>query len=182
MRRYWALLLFVIPLGCPGPVHASYVIKLKNGKEFVTARYWPEGKQIMFDTDEGIFGVEKAFIRSIDVSDKPAPTMKSQHPDGGQEQPKQPVTKEEKKPQKASTSPQSSKEKDDPIQKEFDALKAQAERLNGMLTSELLEYAQKLGAFKKKLQLEGKTNDYLKEYGEIHEMGDAVEAALKTRR
>jgi hypothetical protein len=181
MRRYWMFLLFLIPFSCPAPVHASYVIKLKNGKEFVTARYWQEGKQIMFDTYDGVFGVDKAFISSIAVSDRP-PEMKTQTPGVVQEQPKQTVAKEEKKPQKASTSAESTKEKDDPIQKEFDSLKAQAESVNGMLTSELMEYAKKLAAFKKKLQLEGKTNDYLKEFGEIHEMGDAVEAALKTRR
>jgi hypothetical protein len=181
MRRYWTFLLFLIALSGPGTVNAAYVIKLKNGKEFITARYWQQGKQIMFDTYDGVFGVDKSFISSIDVSDKP-PAMKSQNAEMGQETPKEPVGKEEEKSKKASTSTEPINEKDDPIQKEFDALKAQAKSLNGMLTSELEEYAKKLAAFKKKLQLEGKTNEYLKEFREVHEMGDAVEQALKNRR
>jgi hypothetical protein len=181
MQMPWAFLLFLIPLSCPAILHASYVIKLKNGKEFITDRYWHEGRQVMFDSYGGIFGVDKSFVISINTSNKP-PEVEIRNPEVTQEKPKEAVAKKETKPQKASTSTEAVREKDDPIQKEFGALKAQSQSLNGMLTSELMEYAQKLAAFKKKLQLEGKTNDYLREFGEIHEMGDAVEAALKTRR
>jgi len=45
--------------------------RLKNGNEFVTSRYWPEGRQILFDTYGGVFGIDKAFVTKIEASDKP---------------------------------------------------------------------------------------------------------------
>ncbi|MGH8542428.1 MAG: hypothetical protein ACREX3_02020 [Gammaproteobacteria bacterium] len=181
MQQHWAFLLFVMPLVWASTLHASYVIKLKNGNEFVTGRYWQEGKQVFFDTYGGVFGVDKAFINSINVSNKPV-EMRDANPQIRQEILKESTAKEEKTTQKTPTSSESKRDENDPIQKEFDALKAQSQSVNGMLTSELVEYAKKLAAFKKKLQVEGKTNEYLREFGEIHEMGDTVEAALKARR
>jgi hypothetical protein len=181
MRIFSVFLPLVIQLGWPAVIDASYVIRLKNGNEFVTGRYWQEGRQVMFDSYEGVFGVDKTFVSIIYMSNKP-PAMAPKNPEVTQEKSNEPVLNQENKMQKAATSPEVIREKDDSIQKEFDALKAHSASVDGMLTSELMEYAKKLAAFKKKLQLEGKTNDYLREYGEIHEMGDAVEAALKKRR
>lgn len=58
----------------PAAACASYVIKLKNGKEFVTSRYWEEGKRIMFYTSGGTLGFEKDFISKIEESDRPVET------------------------------------------------------------------------------------------------------------
>jgi hypothetical protein len=58
-----------------GPAHAraAYVIKLKNGNEYITMRYWHEGTQVLFDTYDGIFGVATNFINKIEGSSRPAP-------------------------------------------------------------------------------------------------------------
>ena len=40
------LLLGLFPTG--DTAMSAYVVK--NGNEFVTSRYWPEGRQILFDT------------------------------------------------------------------------------------------------------------------------------------
>jgi|RifCSPlowO2_12_1023861.scaffolds.fasta_scaffold161730_2 hypothetical protein len=40
------LLLGLFPTG--DTAMGAYVVK--NGNEFVTSRYWPEGRQILFDT------------------------------------------------------------------------------------------------------------------------------------
>src|SRR5215207_8424955 len=50
---------------------AAFVIKLRNGNEFVTSRHWQEGKQVMFDVYNGVFGVDKALVTTIEQSDKP---------------------------------------------------------------------------------------------------------------
>ena len=51
-------------------VDGAYVIKLKNGNEYVTTRYWREGKQVLFDTYDGIFGIDHAFVSRIERSDR----------------------------------------------------------------------------------------------------------------
>jgi hypothetical protein len=38
---------------------ASYVIHLKDGREFVTDRYWEEGDQIKFNRYGGVIGIQK---------------------------------------------------------------------------------------------------------------------------
>jgi len=32
---------------------AAYVIKLKNGNEYITNRYWQDDKQVLFETYDG---------------------------------------------------------------------------------------------------------------------------------
>ena len=56
-----------------GFADAAFVIKLKNGNEFVTSRHWQEGRQVMFDVYDGVFGVDKALVLKIDQSDKTVP-------------------------------------------------------------------------------------------------------------
>lgn len=50
---------------------AAFVIKLKNGNEFVTGRHWQEGTQVMFDVYGGVVGVDRNFVSKIAQSDKP---------------------------------------------------------------------------------------------------------------
>ncbi len=45
---------------------ASYRIRLKNGGEFKTLRYWSEGDQIKFYIYDGIVGIQKDSIRKIE--------------------------------------------------------------------------------------------------------------------
>lgn len=56
--------------------NAAYVIKLKNGNEYITNRYWQAGAQILFDTYGGIFGIDRSFVDKIEQSDRilPLPT------------------------------------------------------------------------------------------------------------
>lgn len=63
-------LIFVMVGGGLGVLDAAYVIKLKNGNEYVTTRYWHAGGQVLFDTYGGVFGIEKAFIAKIEITDK----------------------------------------------------------------------------------------------------------------
>lgn len=175
--------LFLVPLG--DTAMGAYVIRLKNGNEFVTSRYWLEGRQILFDTYGGVFGVDKAFVTKIEASDKPMtplatiidePELKRQSSFIKDEpEPKQqpPVSTQEKS---------EGNRANDPIFKEFDALKEKFKGLEGMLTSELQDFSTDLMNLKRKIQASGKSNDYIREFTGTFEMGDALEETLKARR
>jgi hypothetical protein len=49
---------------------ATYIIKLKNGNEYITTRYWQEGRQVFFDTYDGVFGIERTFVTKIEKTDQ----------------------------------------------------------------------------------------------------------------
>src|SRR5581483_4251878 len=68
MRKTWTYGALLI--ACHAGADAAYVIKLKNGNEYVTSRYWNEGGQVLFDTYNGVFGVDRAFIRAIERSER----------------------------------------------------------------------------------------------------------------
>jgi len=162
---------------------AAYVIKLKNGNEFVTGRYWQEGKQIMFDTYGGVFGVDKAFVVKIERSDKPVKLASAPvEPADVKPQP-EPARVEDrsKNRDKSSESAAKTPREEDPILKDFNALKERFNRLDGMLTSEMIELSKDLSSFKRKVQTSGKSNDYINEFTEAFKLGDALEAALKSR-
>ena len=53
-----------------GSSDAAFLIRLKNGNDYVTSRYWQEGGQILFDTYGGVFGIDKAFVNKIDKTDQ----------------------------------------------------------------------------------------------------------------
>ncbi len=172
-------LVLVLLVQLPLVAEASYLIKLKNGNEFITTRYWQEGKQVLFDTYGGVFGVDRGFVTSIELSGKPV-KIETVSAITEEEKVQPTATKESQDPAKPRESADP-KKADDPIMMEFDGLKSQLKGLDGMLTSELLEYSNKITALEKKLQAEGKTNTYLREFGDLFEMGDAVEEVLKTR-
>ena len=163
---------------------AAYVIKLKNGSELVTSRYWQEGGQILFDTYGGVFGVDKAFVAKIEASDKPLTPLATIIEEPQVKRPSAPVkARQESKPAQASTPQQSEVDRaNDPIVQEFNALKERFKGLDAMLTSELQEFSTDLMNFKRKVQANKKSNDYLREFTESFKMGDALEEALKARR
>jgi hypothetical protein len=70
----------------------------------------------------------------------------------------------------------------DPILKEFEALKEEFSSVNGMLTSELNEFSKNVTSLKRKIQTSGESNRYLNEFTELHRMGDDLENMLKERR
>lgn len=51
---------------------AAFVVKLRNGNEFITGRYWREGSQVLFDVQGGIFGISDTFISAIEKTDRVA--------------------------------------------------------------------------------------------------------------
>jgi len=177
--------LFLVPLG--DTAMGAYVIRLKNGNEFVTGRYWEEGRQVLFDTYGGVFGIDRSLVAKILQSDKPIllPPVREH---AAEEKPKLDAATEktEKKEADKPSAPEEAKsvEKsaDDPIQKEFNALKAQFGELSSMFIGELSEYLRKISALRTKIQSDRKINQYLQEYTDLINMGDAAEATLRSRR
>jgi len=51
----------------PSLSFSSYIIHLKDGREFITDRYWEEGDQIKFKRYGGIIGIQKGLVRGIEV-------------------------------------------------------------------------------------------------------------------
>ena len=172
-------------LGAFDVAHATYVIKLKNGNEYVTNRYWQEGGQVLFDAEGGIFGIDNAFVNKIEKTDrviklvtnanldpshKPEVTLKETGNDATKEAPvtaaKVPVRKDE----------------NDPVYKEFSALKAQSDGLPTMSRGELDEYVKKVVGLISKIQNDRKINQYLQEYSELNALANSVEQEIKSRR
>ena len=46
---------------------SSYIIHLKDGREFATDRYYEEGDQIKFKRYGGVIGIQKDLVREIEV-------------------------------------------------------------------------------------------------------------------
>jgi hypothetical protein len=184
MRKSIACLLFLACAAGLSDASAAFVIKLRNGNEFVTDRYWHEGKQIMFDTYGGVFGIDKAFVIKIEESDKPIKLITDlvNPPEAAPEANRAKENAGSKKSSKPAEASAKTKREDDPIMKDFYALKEKFGKLDSMLTSEIVEFSKELSNFKRKVQASGRSNDYINEFAEAFKMGDAVEAALKSRR
>jgi len=184
MQKFWSILVFGVSIGYFGVVEAAYVIKLRSGKEFITGRYWYEGTQVMFDLNGGgVLGIDRSSVTAIEESNKPVnpiPTVES----SGEAKPQGAAREErENKNESSPASPKSEIKRDeDPILRDFDALKEKSRGLNGLLTSELQEFSKNLTELRRRIQLSGKSNNYLREFAQISEMGDMVETALKSRR
>jgi hypothetical protein len=162
--------------------NAAFIIQLKNGNEFVTGRHWQEGTQLMFDVYGGVLGVDRNFVSKIARSDKPLQlvTLPSQD-----EKPQVTAQKDESKPDITSI-PSSGKTEvkmgpNDPLIKEFEEVKLKFSTVNGMLTSELNEFAKSLAVLKRKIQTSAKPNDYLNQFTELHKIGDDLEDTLNKR-
>ncbi len=167
-----------------GGADAAYVIKLKNGNEFITGRYWQAGQQLFFDSYDGVFGIDRSFVLKIEKTDKAVRLATAAHNPSDKSEA---ISKESgndvtKEAPAAETKAPAKKDEKDPVYKEFDAVKAQSGELTTMLTDELDDYLKKVVALISKIQSERKVNQYLREYSELSAMANAAEAALKSRR
>ena len=162
---------------------AAYVITLKNGNEYVTARYWQDGGQVLFDTYGGIFGIEKAFVAKIEQSDQPfrlAPAADRQPvqtaPAGSGSD-----TADVKKPA-AAPKTEKKREDNDPVVSEYNRLKVKSKDVDGMLTSEISDFLKEITAFKNKLMRDSKLFfEYGRELNDTQAIDEVVKSALRSR-
>ena len=128
-------------------------------------------------------GLTESFVLKIDRSDKPLQLLTLPSQD---EKPQVKAQKDESDTNKAlvpSTAKSEIKvDPNDPILKEFEALKQKFSSINGMLTSELNEFSKDVTSLKRKIQTSGESNRYLDEFTELHRIGDDLENILTERR
>jgi hypothetical protein len=168
-----------------GVVDAAYIIKLKNGNEYVTTRYWQKGSQVLFDTFGGVFGVERNFVTRIEKSDQAIRLARITSPESAEKTQtdagKQDTDSLDAKPAQAKT--EKKREPDDPILGEFNRLKEKSREVDGMLTSEIRDLLREIKAFKDKISNDSKLFvNYGREFNDVHEVGSVVESALQSRR
>lgn len=66
-KTYWILIgIVVVSLAVPAMGADSWRIRLKNGGEFKTLKYWREGREVRFYIYDGVMGVRKDSIRAIE--------------------------------------------------------------------------------------------------------------------
>jgi len=51
----------------PSICFSSYIIHLKDGREFATDRYYEEGDQIKFKRYGGVIGIQKDLVREMEL-------------------------------------------------------------------------------------------------------------------
>jgi hypothetical protein len=168
-----------------GLADAAFVIRLRNGNEFVTSRHWQEGKQVMFDVYGGVFGVDKALVTTIEESDKlvQVAVKGQQNTENGSQVEFTNQKKETIKPAApANVKTEAKRDADDPILKDFNRLKEKSAQLDKMLTSEIRELLKEITSFKNLLSKNSKYFiDYARELNEAQEIGNLTEVALTAR-
>jgi hypothetical protein len=167
-----------------GVVDATYVIKLKNGNEYVTTRYWHDGSQVLFDTYGGIFGIEKRFVVKIEKTEQVVKlvTVSDRDPSERTQTDSKKGSDEQGKETQQEATPKKEKAADDPIVGELNRLKEKSQEVGGMLTGEIRELLSQITAFKNKLVKDSKLFiEYGREFNDLNETADTVEAALRSR-
>jgi hypothetical protein len=167
-----------------GVVDATYVIKLKNGNEYVTTRYWHEGGQVLFDTYGGTFGIEKRFVVKIEKTEQVVKlvTVSDRDPSERTQTDSKKGSDEQGKETQQEATPKKEKAADDPIVGELNRLKEKSQEVGGMLTGEIRELLSQITAFKNKLVKDSKLFiEYGREFNDLNETADTVEAALRSR-
>jgi len=66
MKRTQSLIAGTVLLLCPTLCPASFIIHLKDGREFLADRYWDTGEQIKFKKYGGVIGVQKDLVKGIE--------------------------------------------------------------------------------------------------------------------
>ncbi|MBC8418610.1 MAG: hypothetical protein H8E10_08465 [Desulfobacterales bacterium] len=67
MKKLLTAIAAAVFLVCPSLCFSSYIIHLKDGREFATDRYYEEGDQIKFKRYGGVIGIQKDLVREIEV-------------------------------------------------------------------------------------------------------------------
>lgn len=184
MKTPAVLVSIILGLALSQPIQASYLIQLKNGREFIISYYWQEGNQVLFHAYGGTLGIAKDVIFKIERSDRftpestvekaltdnPPPKVESGEAKGSAEK-----TKE------AAPAPKEAPKKDEAIVKEFSLLWERSARLNDLANDELYRLSDDLNSFKRKILASNSAENYKEELGGTNSLLGAVESLLKAR-
>jgi hypothetical protein len=183
MRNSVVGLILITSVSVVSVANATYVIKLKNGNEYVTNRYWHVGTQVLFDADDGVFGIDKAFVGEIEKTDKVIKliTNADLQPPEKAAAPLKEIDNAKKEQPDGETKARAAKDENDPVYKEYNALKAQSDSLHTKSRGELDEYMKAIAGLMSKIQIERKTSQYRQAYSELNALANSVEEIMKAR-
>jgi len=185
MRKIVTYLALTLCMTAPPIANATFVIRLKNGNEYVTNRYWQEGAQVLFDADGGIFGVDKAFVHNIEKTDRVIKlvTMADRDP---AEKPQVGADENSKEPAKETPATEAQppvKDENDPIAKDVARLKGKVDNVAGMFPDDLRALSKEIFDYKTKIQKDPKLFiERGREFNDLQQMGTAVDSALQNQR
>ncbi len=197
MRKTWTYgaLLIACHAGAAS-ADAAYVIKLKNGNEYVTSRYWNEGGQVLFDTYNGVFGVDRAFIRAIERSERalsPAieSTAKESRPDAEPKrapeaasgnaniEPSHNKSAESAKTKAAPPEPKEALKKDEDILKQYGELQQRFGQLNDLPKHEVYALDADIESFRNKVLSSELAEAHKEEMDALATLQKAIRSYLK---
>ena len=166
-----------------GNADAGYLIQLRNGNDYVTARYWREGNQVLFDTYGGVFGIDKSFIAQITKTEEVSRLASvSDREPGNTSVPGLKDKKEIDANSKEETISSKKGDGNDAIRGEFTRLKEKVNEVDGMLTGEIRELLNQITTFKNTISKNSTLFfEYAREFNDAHELGNIVETALRRR-
>ncbi len=182
MRQTVSCLALTLCMIAPGIANGTFVIRLKNGNEYLTNRYWQEGTQLLFDADGGTFGVDKAFVNKIEKTDKVIKLATVALQDPAEKTQTEATNENSDKEATAQAPTKKERTADDPIVGELNQIKGKTKEVDGMLATEMRELLNKITAFKNKLLKDNKLFiEYGREFNDLQELGSTVESALTSR-
>ncbi|MBI4525483.1 MAG: hypothetical protein HY695_16910 [Deltaproteobacteria bacterium] len=155
---------------------AAYLVRLKNGRQFIASHYWREGKRIIFEIQGGTLAIEKEFISKIEPTERPVRTEP--------EAPKREEPQPEKRKETASKPAEASKEapkKNEEVLKEFRLLQQRFSRLNDLPIHEIYKLSDDLAAFRRKLLDQDLVETHKEEFDGANSLIRAIETLLKVR-
>jgi hypothetical protein len=166
----------------PVAAGATFIIRLKNGNEYVTNRYWQEGAQILFDAEGGVFGIDKMFVNKIEKTDKVIRLVTVDRRDPAQASQTEPLKETPNKQHSNHDAKNKLREPNDPIVAELNRLTAKSKEVDGMLASEIRELLNEITQFKNKLLKDSKLFiEYGREFNDLQQLGSVVETAFRSR-
>lgn len=185
MRLAAGIMVAAFALLLPVAGQAGYLIRLKNGKEFLVSTYWREGDRIIFTTHGGMMGVDKDLVAKIEESDRPvktytAPALSPRPPEEKVEL-KKGETKTGTPSQRQTNEPKEIKPKDLQIVKEFQALQERFGGLNDLSNSDVYRLHDDLDFFKRKLTSNNQLDSHGEEFSAANTLQSAIDGLLRAR-
>ena len=166
-----------------GGANAAYVIKLKNGNEFITGRYWESGQQVYFETVDGTFGIAKAMVTQIEKTDRPWRVARKAAPADTANKTEATLktrdksTTDEKTAAKVNQPPAPPQP---PVADDVADLKRQTGNANQMSKEEIQTLIKQVSDYRKKLLSDPKLFfEHGQEVNDLQEMTDSLTKALK---
>lgn len=143
--------------------HASYIIHLKGGGQFITSKYWEEDGQIKFFVSGGTMGIDKDTVRKIEKSkaeaeDVYATKKPALPPATAEKKPAAAVNTPDKEDAKTEVKPDDPK-KDPATMKEFKQLQKSFDRRESMSIDELESLKSDLTDLRDKISADSRLSD-----------------------